>query len=215
MSDWPSGMTLKPIDSWPGALTKNRKRSQFDSSLSSTLEVLRRELRYLGARGVVLQIALQEKDFRIDGYPRATARPDHPGIIISFASSNVGDQSYPCDTYQSWQDNLRAVALALEALRKVERYGVDKRGARYAGFKALPSGIVLPPLMSREEAAEVIASHTNEWYSAGQILASDEMRDAAIKRAKVATAPDRHDGNRDQWDRVDRAVQVLAPVVRS
>jgi len=34
---------------------------------------------------------------------------------------------------------VRAIALALEALRKVDRYGV-RSGSQYAGFKALPPG---------------------------------------------------------------------------
>lgn len=211
MADWPSGLLLKPIDNWPGPLTKSRTHSRFESTLTSTLQLLRRELEFLGARGTTLQIALQDKDFRIDGYPRATARPDHPGVILSFSSRQVGDQGYPCDTFLTWQDNLRAIALSLEALRKVERYGVDKRGQRYMGFKALPSGIPMPTALTREEAAEIIAGHTLGWYTAEDILADDTICNSAIKRARVATAPDRHDGDRDQWDRVDRAMQVLIP----
>lgn len=46
---------------------------------------------------------------------------------------------FPCDRFTHWKDNVRAIALALEALRKIERYGV-KQGAQYAGFyKALPA----------------------------------------------------------------------------
>jgi hypothetical protein len=35
----------------------------------------------------------------------------------------------------TWQDNLRAVALGLEALRRVERYGIAQRGEQYAGWR--------------------------------------------------------------------------------
>lgn len=35
---------------------------------------------------------------------------------------------YPCDTFDDWQDNLRAIALSMEKLRGVERYGVFKYG---------------------------------------------------------------------------------------
>lgn len=46
---------------------------------------------------------------------------------------------FPCDRFNHWKDNVRAIALALEALRKIERYGV-KQGAQYEGFfKALPA----------------------------------------------------------------------------
>src|SRR5690606_24676973 len=64
------------------------------------------------------------------------AKAAHPGVILSF-DSKVGHLSYPCDTFTSWQDNLRAVALALEALRKLDRYGVTKRGEQYRGFLAI------------------------------------------------------------------------------
>src|SRR5579863_10251967 len=45
------------------------------------------------------------------------------GIILTFNSKH-GPLSYPCDKYSNWQANLRAIALSLEALRAVDRYGV-------------------------------------------------------------------------------------------
>lgn len=42
-----------------------------------------------------------------------------------------GHLSYPCDTFTTLQDNLRVIALALEALRMVDRYGVTRRGEQY------------------------------------------------------------------------------------
>lgn len=59
----------------------------------------------------------------------------------------------PCDTFSYWKDNVRAVALALEALRKIDRYGV-RTGSQYAGFKALPADDVE---MTPELAADFIA----------------------------------------------------------
>jgi hypothetical protein len=147
MSDWPDGLKVGPIREWPGELTRERrfapfKTSEFDSyrrrstPLSSTLELLDRELRMIGGRGAELLVAIAPADFRLDGKPRAQAKAAHPGVILSF-DSNVGHLSYPCDTFTTWQDNLRAIALALEALRKVDRYGVTKRGEQYRGFMAL------------------------------------------------------------------------------
>jgi hypothetical protein len=49
-----------------------------------------------------------------------------------------GSLSYPCDKFSHWQDNLRAIALSMEALRKVDRYGVTRGGEQYRGFAALP-----------------------------------------------------------------------------
>jgi hypothetical protein len=59
-------------------------------------------------------------------------------VIITFNSKH-GPLSYHTDKYFDWHANVRAIALALEALRKVDRYGVSKEGSQYRGYKALPA----------------------------------------------------------------------------
>lgn len=142
MSAWPETMKVGPIRDWPGELTRTRTRSLFKSGLSDTLQLLGREIWHLTdtrtqRESAELLIAIPAGDlWRLDGRPRAHAVAEHPGVIFSLASKH-GALSYPCDTFTTWQDNLRAVALALEALRKVDRYGVTKRGEQYRGFLAL------------------------------------------------------------------------------
>jgi len=131
--------TFRPITLWPGAETRERKSAAFSAAWQSTLELLKRELRMLDARRVVVEIAMHEGQIRRDGYPYSNARATHPGVILSF-ESKYGPLRYPCDTYTRWEDNLRAIALALEALRAVDRYGVTRRAEQYAGWKALPAG---------------------------------------------------------------------------
>lgn len=138
MSDWPSGLTLRPIERWPQGLTTRRRRSNFSSTLSATLSKLTGELGQIGAKGVVLQIALDESQFRIDGLPRAHAKPEHPGVVLSFTTAD-GSLSFPCDTYDRWQDNLRAIVVTLEDLRRIARHGVTKHGEQYAGWRAIES----------------------------------------------------------------------------
>jgi hypothetical protein len=160
MSEWPSNLKVGPIREWPGEQTRSRVRSPFTRNgkwvdgklvgagpvpLTATLRDLDRELRELGAKDAELLVAIPADRFRQDGRPYANATAEHPGIILSFEIPRVGHVSYPCDTFTSWEDNLRAVALALEALRKVDRYGVTKRGEQYRGFLAIeataaPSG---------------------------------------------------------------------------
>lgn len=142
MSAWPETMKVGPIRSWPGELTRNRQQSQFKASLSATLQLLDREIWHLTdtrsqQESAEVLIAIPPGDlWRLDGRPRAHAVAEHPGVIFSIDSKH-GHLSYPCDTFTTWQDNLRAVALALEALRKVDRYGVTKRGEQYRGFLAI------------------------------------------------------------------------------
>lgn len=132
--------TTRPLTGWPVEFKAERRHAPFRAPWSSTMELLHRELRMVGGQRVVLELAITEGDIRTtDGLPRASARPAHPGIILSFESS-YGPLRYMTDEFATWQENLRAVALSLEALRKVDRYGVSKRGEQYRGWRSLPPG---------------------------------------------------------------------------
>lgn len=155
MNDWPDNLDIGPIREWPGELTPahHRQVSRFRVSdggysrkatpLSSTLWLLDRELRELGARDREMLVAIAPQDFRRDGKPRAQARVEHPGVILSF-ETKYGPLSYAVDTFTTWRDNLRAIALGLEALRKVNRYGVTRHGEQYRGFLAIESATAMP-----------------------------------------------------------------------
>lgn len=142
MSAWPESLNLGPIRVWPGELTRTRRSSPFSAGLTDTLKLLDREISNLTETRTQRQsaevlVAIPAGDlWRLDGRPRAQAVAEHPGVIFSLESRH-GHLSYPCDTFTTWQDNLRAIALALEALRKVDRYGVTKRGEQYRGFLAI------------------------------------------------------------------------------
>lgn len=94
----------------------------------------------IGARDVVLEADLRARDIRADGWPRPDAKPSSPRLILLFTHPVVGGVRYPCDRYSAWETNLRAIALSLQALRAVDRYGVTRRGEQYTGWKALGSG---------------------------------------------------------------------------
>lgn len=172
--------TFRPIDVWPGTPTKNRTRTPFTATYQATLNLLERELEYLKAKNIIVQIALRENDLRLDGMPKANARaPEHPGVILAFDSIH-GPLKYATDVYQSgwrdngegWKENLRAIALGLEALRKIDRYGITRRGEQYTGWRALPSGIAMPAspgFESVEDAAAFIAAQLDGW-TAGDLL---------------------------------------------
>lgn len=156
---WPHGMYVKPMVAWPGTPTvwSKRERARFTAPWSDTLSLLRRELDQVHATARILQVDIDERYFRLDGYPRANAVSNGPGVIITFDAFRT-TLSYPCDQFNDWQDNVRAIALALEALRKVDRYGVTKRGEQYQGFKALPPGsIAIGSQMTFAQAAKELA----------------------------------------------------------
>lgn len=186
------GVTFRPIDDWPGGLTRGRGSSAFSASLTSTLDLLARELRALASKRIVLQIAVGERDLRLDGFPRADARPAHPGVIVAF-ESKWGPLKYATDVYWTWQDNLRAIALAMEALRKVDRYGVSKRGEQYRGWQALPQSTdSVDNITTREQARTILEPFGGD-----------------VKRALFESHPD-HGGDPELFRRVLRARDVLA-----
>jgi hypothetical protein len=140
VSGWPDNLRLRPITTWPGERSRSRTYSPFQSNLSSTLGLLDRELRALRATDVWLEVAMTEGDFRQDGRPRPTPGPSHPASSSrSLADARQGAALRHRPVLE-WQDNLRAIALGLEALRKVERYGIANRGEQYAGWAAAPAG---------------------------------------------------------------------------
>jgi len=201
MSNWPAGMAVDPIGEWPGPLTKRRTASPFASTLGSTLEVLRRELYNLGAKNVRLQVAIPASQFRLDGYPRASAKQEHPGVILTMDSDH-GALSYPCDTFTDWPSNLRAIALALEALRKVNRYGVTKRGEQYRGFLAIEATAMPAGFTSVDAAIEYLRSVGGIGLEVAEPLAT------VLRRAKRRTHPDTG-GDADTFQRVTLAEQYL------
>ena len=132
-------VTFRPLLAWPGPPSSFRRRSLFKAAWSSTLTLLDRELRAIDAAHIVVQLAITEDDIRLDGWPRANVRPKHPGCIVAF-DCRYGALQYASDVFDRWQDNLRAIALGLEALRKVDRFGITKRGEQYTGWKQLSAG---------------------------------------------------------------------------
>lgn len=132
---------FKPIEKWPSTPTPSwkRKRSPFKAGWQNTLDLLERELNSLRAKDISVEGFFMLKDIRNDGWPKSSARPSQPGIVLSFNASQ-GRMVMPCDSYVDWEANLRAIALTLEHLRAVERYGVttDKK-EQYTGWLRLPA----------------------------------------------------------------------------
>lgn len=203
MGAWPDELTVDPIGEWPGTLTPIRRRSAFGSAWTQTLELLDRETRALAGKNVRLQVAISPQHFRLDGRPRATAKAEHPGVILTLDSRH-GQLSYPCDTFDDWRDNVRAIALALEALRKVDRYGVTRGGEQYRGFLALDS----VPTMTSSAAWLVL------WNAAGydsvplRTPSSPLLIAGLIRKAKRGAHPDTG-GSAEAFQRMTAAEKYL------
>jgi hypothetical protein len=163
------GAIVRPIDEWPGQETLSRRSSPFSARLGDSIDLLARELRAL---------------------PRSDANPAHPGLILTFESREQGPLKFPCDTFRYWQDNLRAIALGMEALRRVDRYGITKRGEQYTGWRQ-------------------IAQRTGGFASVAQ---AEEYLERAwggdVRRALLETHPDRG-GDADEFQKVMSAKELI------
>lgn len=198
--------TFRPIHLWPRPETKRRKRSVFKSAYSRTLDLLFREIEHLGGRDIVVQIDVQEHEIRLDGWPRSDARPASPRVLVSLNSKH-GPLAYPCDRFDRWQDNLRAIALALEALRKVDRYGVTTHGEQYTGWRALPASVNGDGFDTIEQAAEFIALHCDE--DAIHIGGLSKSFRRAYRQAAVKLHPDHNDGQDADFKKLQKASDMI------
>jgi len=195
-----------PCEKWSGERTKSRRYDQFRSTYVQTLDLLEQELNYLRAREIVLQAFISWQDLRNDGLPRSDAKFVDPGVILTFDSAS-GPLSFPCDRYTDWQANLRAIALWLEALRAVNRYGVTRHAEQYQGWKKLaaPNG---PAPMVRDEAAAFVASHSGAPEIWPRVKADKSVRDDAYRLAARACHPD-GGGTHERFVKLQEAMRIL------
>lgn len=191
MSDYAelaSLVTFRPLDK---PVRTSNSRAPFSASWSRTVDLLARELRMLAPKTTILEVDLREQDFRRDGLPRADRTARTPGIVRTMLRTRHGhDLRYEVGTSDRWQDNVRAIALGLEALRAVDRYGVTKRGEQYAGWKALPVGSDAP---SADRGREIVGRY------------------GGLTAALKATHPD--NPNRDGTDKDFKDVQAYRELV--
>lgn len=181
------------LEKWPGQATlwTARKRSQFSAKWSATIDLLESELGHLKARDVVIQADCDRDQIRIDGHFRAGAKMRGPGVVLSFECPK-GSMSFPCDRFSDWQANVRAIALSLEALRSVDRYGVTQQAEQYRGWAKLPGPekVFATPLDAQKWLFDALK--VDSISAAGGL---DSLRRLAISRFH----PDRNDGDSSLW----------------
>lgn len=211
--------TFRPLRwSEPSTPPENRRsRYQFKAGWQNTLTLLERELGYLDATDFVIEADFAESDLRLDGMPRSGARqPAHPGVRVAF-ESKFGPLVYSTDSCEFWQHNVRSIALGLEALRAVDRYGITRRAEQYTGFRAIGAGPAIPmngqAPMTVADATRFIALHGGAIPEAITAMTSNgpgrqSAIDTVYRRAARTLHPD-HGGNEDLFARLLDAKRVL------
>ncbi|SDU42279.1 hypothetical protein [Jiangella alkaliphila] len=183
-------MTFRPLV-WTDPVTHadaRRSRATFKASWQSTLTLLDRELWELGAEALIVEADFTERDIRLDGLPKGNARqPVFPGVRLSFDSRH-GPLQYATDSCAFWQHNVRSIALGLESLRAVDRYGITRRSQQYTGFRAITGG--------------------NGVSTVAEAKAVIDQYGGTVRAAMRATHPDTG-GDADAFRRVAAAAKVL------
>lgn len=197
---------FRPVEKWPAEPTPDwrRRQSPFRAKYAATLDLLESELGHLKAKDVVIQAYFDLREIRNDGWPRSSARPSKPGVIVSFESGK-DSYSYPCDRFRDWEDNLRAIALSLKALRDVNRYGVTQGHEQYQGFKRLPSA-ASSPTDHKATAYAFMARHSGMAYDS--VRSDPEM---AYRAAARTLHPDRG-GSHDLFVQLQQHYQAVKAV---
>lgn len=177
---------------WPHVVTpssQRRSRWTFKASHDETLVKLDYELEQLGAESALIETAVRPQDVRRDGTAlKASAPlPVHPGVSVT-VRTETGVRVFATDVCETWQHNLRSIALGLEALRAVSRYGITPRGEQYAGFLAIESG--RPAAMTVEDAARLLVGMSDAEDT--DVVVDQAIVDPAIRRALYRQAAANH-----------------------
>jgi hypothetical protein len=200
-------LPVKALGAWPGPQTpaSHRMNNRGWSKLTPgrCLDTLRSELGQMLASDCCIQIDVRDRDITRFGELRADAKPSMPGVVVYATHPRQGDLRFACDTYHYWWYNVRAIAMTLEALRGIARWGAVRDEQQFAGFRALPGATTLT--MGVSAATAVVA--TESGMPAPNPVTAEWLRDAG-RRAKAATHPD-VSKDRVRWDAVEAALRVL------
>jgi hypothetical protein len=199
----------------------DRRHSPFRSTWSASLKVLERELLHLEAHPDRTRFKTFHRPsvVRRDGQLRSDApMPDNPGVILTFEvfqeNGTFNDRGqrlgryvpvqFECDTFTHWKDNARAIALALEALRKVERYGVARARAVEVGRKQLPAHVGQG--LTIDDALAVLSKFSGR--TVAELRNSPGLIKAAHRKASIEAHPDRG-GNHEDAVKINVAYETL------
>ncbi len=195
-------MTQRTITAWPWPQNSHPRWSRFRAKWSDTSSLLKREVARRGAEDAILEIDVGHHDLRRDGWLRPNARPRSSRVVVTFEDETHGWVRYHCDEFSEWKDNVRAIATSLEALRKVDRYGVSD-GEQYHGFR---SGRALPGnVLTSREAAVLISANGDD---PEDFLHDPEACRIGVRRALKRSHPD-HGGTSEDLYVVQAARDVL------
>jgi hypothetical protein len=124
-----------PLD-WERTPAHKRTDSIFRVTPEKAKTHLLEQLRLLKATQFILSTNIP---VRKDGLPYANAgTPEDPGAALYYLRKDT-QNVIPCDRYKRLHENIRAIGLALEALRTLDRHGITGMMDRAMIGLALPA----------------------------------------------------------------------------
>lgn len=114
--------------------------ASFRATAADTIQLLMGEAHALNWRSpeVVIHLGITEADIRVDGGLYATAKPRWPAAAVILRGPDDKPLRVRCVRFDQWHHNVRAIALSLEKMRAIKRYGVGLDDEVYVGFRELP-----------------------------------------------------------------------------
>lgn len=155
MSDHPEAVTRYPLQwpmGWKRTLSSRRVRGSFSETKHSPTEAgtikrqvpvantramdrLQRQIDELGGSDPTMSSNLR---LRLNGAPDLREEPADPGVAVYFRFKGRATV-LACDRYIRVADNIAAIAAHIDALRRIDRYGVGTLEQALAGYRSLPA----------------------------------------------------------------------------
>lgn len=183
---WPPG--------WPRTNKHDRTTGPFKMPPGKVRYELNRELAMLGAKNVIVNSNVMT---RADGLPYAKQPNTEDPAVVLYFTLDGNEVCIPCDRWSSVDSNLRAIGMAVEAIRGMERWGTGQMvRAAFSGFTALPAGASSgTPVVPDEPWYDVLGVSPN---------AEDDLIEAAYKVAIKKAHPDTG-GTVERFHRIQKA----------
>lgn len=134
---------------------------------------------------------------RLDGLPRSGVTPDEHGACVWFRRG--GELRHiAVDAFDNPAGNLRAIALAIESIRRLERYGCAE---------AIQSAAVA--LLDAPQLPQVAGEGRAPWWVVLEVSESAplEVAEAAYKALARKWHPDVEGGDRATFERLANAIE--------
>lgn len=193
---WPIGRPrTKPGDWKRNSLWKR-------ATVATACLDIENEVRRLGGRDLVVSTNLA---LRLDGYPRSgQSEPADSGVAVYFDLRGK-KIALACDRWTTVAQNLRAIAMHIEAIRGQERWGVGTIDQAFAGYQALPDSSA-PAERPWWDVLGFTPLHARDW----RLLPVDDRRKllAAAYRAVAKTVHPDAGGSQERFVELQKAYET-------